>query len=106
MFFCTGTCPRILVQISVSAYRLRSVPTIESYAGNYTIRNNSTINGRENWVSADGKYVIWFEGNTHNGMWKISEISKRDDSVDLLKIHSVKMSLKSPGDIGAQLFHK
>ena len=104
MLFFTGTCPTILVQLSANAPR--GYYGIGGYAGNYTIRNNSTINGRENWVSADGKYVIWFEGNTHNGMWKISEISKRDDSVDLLKIHSVKMSLKSPGDIGAQLFHK
>ena len=68
MYFHTGPCPTVLVQLSGGAKTHQG-----KYAGVYALRDGRTTNSREDWISQDGKYAIWYEG----GDWAVGTVSQR-----------------------------
>ena len=76
LYFHTGQCPTVLVQLSGEAKTYQG-----GYAGVYTLREGGTTNSRQDWISADGKNAIWYEGGYWNlGYWNLGRVSDRGTS--------------------------
>ena len=61
-------CPTVFVQLSGEAKTYWG-----DSAGMYTLRDGGTTNSREDWISADGKKAIWYEGR----VWNVGNVLNR-----------------------------
>ena len=87
MYFHTGQCPTVLIQLS------GKVKTqIGEYAGEYTLRVGETTNSKEDWISADGQSAIWYYNE-----WKVGLVSDRGTGTSDMTMTNSQIS---PGDTG------
>ena len=90
MYFHTGRqCTTILAEVSGEAKTHQG-----GRAGLYNLRQGVTTNSREDWITADGKYAIWYQG----GYWNIGDVSDR--GTNICGMQTPTTSLQSPVDAG------
>ena len=88
--FITGPCENVHIELPSDA----KVPGI---AGTYKLRSGGKTNGRQDWMSSNGKFAMWYG---KSGFWFVGLVEQRGTQNVIM--YTAETTLSSPVEVGAK----